>query len=138
MLRLPATSRSTKNDIEIGFVRASGRAGRRQQAANRRRKLRFDTRKIALPETPPRGWCASRPAYDQGRRDRDPRQRFSHPGTQRADAIDRLLELCARPWCGPCTRRATKPTFGSKQRRLEARSAAATSRRSAAPARFDD
>jgi len=50
-------------------------------------------------------------------------QRFRTQERNRADAIDRLLELLREAMVRPIPRRATKPTFGSKQRRLEGRSA---------------
>ena len=46
-------------------------------------------------------------------------QRFRTQERNRADAIDRLLELLREAMVRPMPRRATKPTFGSKQRRLE-------------------
>ena len=46
-------------------------------------------------------------------------QRFRTQERNRADAIDRLLELLQEAMVRPVPRRATKPTFGSKQRRLE-------------------
>jgi ribosome-associated protein len=46
-------------------------------------------------------------------------QRFRTQERNRADAIDRLLELLREAMVRPVPRRATKPTFGSKQRRLE-------------------
>jgi hypothetical protein len=46
-------------------------------------------------------------------------QRFRTQERNRADAIDRLLELLREALMRPTPRRATKPTFGSKQRRLE-------------------
>ena len=46
-------------------------------------------------------------------------QRFRTQERNRADVIDRLLELLQEAMVRPVPRRATKPTFGSKQRRLE-------------------
>jgi len=46
-------------------------------------------------------------------------QRFRTQERNRADATDRLLELLREAMVRPVPRRATKPTFGSKQRRLE-------------------
>jgi ribosome-associated protein len=46
-------------------------------------------------------------------------QRFRTQERNRADAIDRLLEMLREAMVRPIPRRATKPTFGSKQRRLE-------------------
>ncbi len=46
-------------------------------------------------------------------------QRFRTQERNRADAIDRLVELLREAMARPTPRRPTKPTFGSKQRRLE-------------------
>jgi len=46
-------------------------------------------------------------------------QRFRSQERNRADAIDRLVELLREAMARPVPRRPTKPTFGSKQRRLE-------------------
>ena len=46
-------------------------------------------------------------------------QRFRTQERNRADAIDRLLDLLREALVRPTPRRPTKPTFGSKQRRLE-------------------
>jgi ribosome-associated protein len=45
--------------------------------------------------------------------------RYRTQERNRADVIDRLLELLQDALVRPKPRRATKPTFGSKQRRLE-------------------
>jgi ribosome-associated protein len=46
-------------------------------------------------------------------------QRYRTQERNRADALDRLTELLQDSLVRPKPRRATKPTFGSKQRRLE-------------------
>jgi ribosome-associated protein len=46
-------------------------------------------------------------------------QRFRTQERNRADAIDRLLELLREASVRPTPRRATRPTLGSKKRRLE-------------------
>ena len=46
-------------------------------------------------------------------------QRHRTQERNRADALDRLIELVRRAAAPPKPRRATKPTFASKQRRLE-------------------
>jgi ribosome-associated protein len=46
-------------------------------------------------------------------------QRFRTQERNRADAIDRLVELLREAAVRPTPRRPTKPTLGSKKRRLE-------------------
>jgi ribosome-associated protein len=46
-------------------------------------------------------------------------QRFRTQERNRADAIERLVELLRESMVRPTPRRPTRPTQGSKQRRLE-------------------
>jgi len=45
--------------------------------------------------------------------------RFRTQERNRTDAIERLVEMLKEAMVRPTPRRPTKPTFGSKQRRLE-------------------
>jgi ribosome-associated protein len=45
--------------------------------------------------------------------------RFRSQDMNRADAIERLVDMLEKAMVRPTPRRPTKPTFGSKQRRLE-------------------
>ncbi len=53
-------------------------------------------------------------------------RRFRTQERNRADARERLLELLREAAVMPVLRRATRPTLGSKRRRLEAKGARAT------------
>ena len=46
-------------------------------------------------------------------------QRFRSQEQNRADALDRLLDLIRQAAVAPIYRRPTRPTLGSKRRRLE-------------------
>jgi len=48
-------------------------------------------------------------------------QRFRTQERNRADAIERLLALLREAMVRPTPRRATKPTAGSRQRRLDSK-----------------
>ena len=116
----PTISRSTKTTSRSAFVRASGPGGQNVNKLATAAQLRFDTRKAALPED-----AAARLNRLAGQRMTKEgvivihAQRFRTQERNRADAIDRLLELLQEAMVRPVPRRATKPTFGSKQRRLE-------------------
>lgn len=120
MLRINRLLAIDEDDIEIGFVRASGPGGQNVNKVATSAQLRFDPGKLALPED-----AAARLARLAGQRmTKDgviviQAQRFRTQERNRQDAIDRLVELLREAMERPKPRRATRPTFASKQRRLE-------------------
>ena len=120
MLRVTRDITIDEKDLDIAFVRASGPGGQNVNKLSTAAQLRFDVNRISLaPDVMTR-----LTALAGQRMTRDGvivihAQRFRTQERNRADAIDRLLDLLREASIRPKPRRATKPTLGSKIRRLD-------------------
>ena len=120
---IPVTPRISLDDSEIEetFVRASGPGGQNVNKLSTAVQLRFDVRRSrSLPND-----VAIRLMKLGGQRiTREgvlviTAQRFRTQERNRADARERLVDLIREAAVPPVPRRPTRPTFSSKQERLE-------------------
>jgi ribosome-associated protein len=139
MLRISRDLAIDENDIDISFVRASGPGGQNVNKLSTAAQLRFDTRRITLaPDVAAR---LNRLAGSRMTKDGViviHAQRFRTQERNRTDAIDRLLELLREAATRPTPRRPTRPTLGSKRRRLEGKKRRSDVKAKRGSARFDD
>src|ERR1700731_1134935 len=139
MLRIARDLSIDENDLDISFVRASGPGGQNVNKLSTAAQLRFDTRRIAFPAD-----AAARLMRLAGQRmTKDGvivihAQRFRTQERNRSDAIERLVELLREAMIRPIPRRATRPTLGSKQGRLEGKKRRGHIKAKRGAARFDD
>ncbi len=124
MIRVTGRISLDPREIEISFIRASGPGGQHVNKVSSAVQLRFDVR--------------GSQAYGEDVRARLEKlagnrltldgvlvltaQEHRSQERNRQDAIDRLLALIRAAAVVPKPRRATRPTLGSKKRRLESKS----------------
>jgi ribosome-associated protein len=121
MIQVTAHIALDEREIEESFVRSSGPGGQNVNKLSTAVQLRFDVRH-----------SSSLPGDVRARLERLAGSRLTRDGelviiaqshrTQarnRQDALDRLLELIRKAAVAPIKRRPTRPTKGSRERRIE-------------------
>ncbi len=112
-----------ESEIEITAVRSQGAGGQKVNKTSSAIHLRFDVRASSLPRE-----IKERLLSSHDRRVTDDgvvvikAQQHRSQDMNRADAIERLHDLVRAASVVRKTRRPTRPTRGSKERRLESKS----------------
>ncbi len=108
-------------ELQFEFIRASGPGGQNVNKVDTAVRLRFDaSRSASLPEDVRQRLLrlAGKKIGADGFLTIHARARRTQEANRR-EAINRLVELIQRASKRPKSRRETRPTLGSKQRRLE-------------------
>ena len=128
MIRVTNTISIDERELEEQFVRASGPGGQNVNKLSTAVQLRFDVRRSpSLPDG-----VRTRLERLAGRRlTRDGilviiAQRHRTQERNRQDALDRLIDLIRRAAVVPLARRPTRPTAGSRERRIQSKKRRAT------------
>jgi len=110
-------------EVEFSAMRAQGAGGQNVNKVSSAIHLRFDIPASSLPEDVKERLLALRDSRitQEGVLVLKAQQHRSQD-LNRLDAFSRLHELVNSVARAPKTRRATKPTYGSRQRRLEGKS----------------
>lgn len=128
------------NDLTYAFVRASGPGGQNVNKVSSAVQLRFDMEGSTALSEPVKNRLrvlAGRRLTDDGAILIIARNQRSQEHNRR-EALERLADLVQRALVVPKTRRATKPTRASKERRLEGKTRQQQTKRQRSRVRWDD
>jgi len=128
------------SDLTFAFVRASGPGGQNVNKVSSAVQLRFDLAGSTALSDPVKNRLralAGRRVTDDGALLIIARNQRSQEHNRR-EALERLADLVRRALVVPKTRRATKPTRASKERRLQSKSRQQHTKQGRGRVRWDD
>ena len=140
MIRVNSTISIDEDEIQEDFIRASGPGGQNVNKVATAVQIRFDVAgSHSLPDEVKKRLVtlARGRMTEKGILIIDAR-RFRRQGANREDAINRLVELISKAALKPQVRHSTRPTLGSKIRRLESKNRHANTKRLRRPDIGDD
>ncbi len=131
--------RVDESEVQTSAIRAQGAGGQNVNKVSSAIHLRFDIPGSSLPDGVKERLLALRDARITGEGVLIIKaQRFRTQDKNRLDAFLRLHQLINSVATPPTPRRQTKPTYGSKQRRLESKGVRAQTKSLRAPVRGHD